>query len=117
MLRSPFATFFLPANFLFAANLFYFLSSQQNECNAYTYEIMTAIGEIDLATDKLPQWAAPRHVDKTLMTLTDETYIHYEPLGVILIIGAWNYPFGLIVTPLIGAIAAGMLLRSLPAVF
>ncbi|XP_066491148.1 aldehyde dehydrogenase family 3 member A2 isoform X2 [Tiliqua scincoides] len=79
----------------------------KNECNAYTYEIMTALGEVALAIDKLPQWAAPQHVEKTLMTLTDETYIHYEPLGVVLIMGAWNYPFALVVTPLIGAIAAG----------
>ncbi|KAJ6657318.1 hypothetical protein lerEdw1_002685 [Lerista edwardsae] len=79
----------------------------KNEHNTYTYEIMSSLGEINLALDQLPQWAAPQHVDKTLMTLTDETYIHYEPLGVVLIMGAWNYPFALVVQPLIGAIAAG----------
>ncbi|XP_060703709.1 aldehyde dehydrogenase family 3 member A2-like isoform X2 [Hemiscyllium ocellatum] len=41
------------------------------------------------------------------MTLMDTVYIHREPLGVVLIIGAWNYPLALIVQPLIGAIAAG----------
>ena len=36
-----------------------------------------------------------------------DKYIHYEPYGVCLIIGAWNYPFLLTISPLIGAIAAG----------
>jgi aldehyde dehydrogenase (NAD+) len=35
-----------------------------------------------------------------------------EPLGVVLIIGAWNYPFSLILRPLVGAIAAGNGLNS-----
>uniref|UniRef100_A0A8B9PZY5 Aldehyde dehydrogenase family 3 member A2 n=1 Tax=Apteryx owenii TaxID=8824 RepID=A0A8B9PZY5_APTOW len=42
-----------------------------------------------------------------LLTLRDEAYICTEPLGVVLIIGAWNYPFVLVMQPLIGAIAAG----------
>ncbi|KAJ7308815.1 hypothetical protein JRQ81_008083 [Phrynocephalus forsythii] len=41
------------------------------------------------------------------MTLGDEVYIQREPFGVVLIIGAWNYPFSLIIHPLVGAIAAG----------
>ncbi|KAM6338103.1 LOW QUALITY PROTEIN: aldehyde dehydrogenase family 3 member A2-like [Alca torda] len=43
--------------------------------------------------DKLPSWAAPQPVKKNLMTLRDEAYTYPEPLGVVLIIGAWNYPF------------------------
>ncbi|XP_053130697.1 aldehyde dehydrogenase family 3 member A2 isoform X2 [Hemicordylus capensis] len=79
----------------------------KNSLNTFSYEIMSVLGEIALMVDKLPEWAAPQHVEKTIMTLTDETYIHHEPLGVVLIIGAWNYPFILIMQPLIGAIAAG----------
>ncbi|MGH0164889.1 UNVERIFIED_CONTAM: hypothetical protein FKN15_047968 [Acipenser sinensis] len=37
----------------------------------------------------------------------DECFIRKEPLGVVLIIGAWNYPVQLVLVPLIGAIAAG----------
>lgn len=37
----------------------------------------------------------------------DSAYIRYEPLGLALIIGAWNYPVQLILLPLLGAIAAG----------
>lgn len=37
----------------------------------------------------------------------DDCFVRSEPLGVVLIIGAWNYPLHLILLPLIGAIAAG----------
>ncbi|XP_075575532.1 aldehyde dehydrogenase family 3 member A2-like isoform X2 [Pelecanus crispus] len=75
--------------------------------NAYSHEIMGVLRELALAMEKLPSWAAPQHVKKNLLTLRDEAYICPEPLGVVLVIGAWNYPFVLIMQPLIGAIAAG----------
>lgn len=37
----------------------------------------------------------------------DEVYVRPEPLGVVLIIGAWNYPLAVTLQPLVGAIAAG----------
>uniref|UniRef100_A0A4W5KAI1 Aldehyde dehydrogenase n=1 Tax=Hucho hucho TaxID=62062 RepID=A0A4W5KAI1_9TELE len=70
-------------------------------------ELIGLENEISLAVGKLSQWAAPRHVEKNIMTLTDQVYILPEPLGVVLIIGAWNYPWALTLQPLIGAIAAG----------
>ncbi|KAM6049201.1 aldehyde dehydrogenase family 3 member A2 isoform 1-T4 [Chlamydotis macqueenii] len=75
--------------------------------NAYSHEILGVLGELALAMDKLPSWAAPQPVKKNLLTMRDEAYICLEPLGVVLIIGAWNYPFVLVMQPLIGAIAAG----------
>ncbi|XP_010293882.1 PREDICTED: fatty aldehyde dehydrogenase-like, partial [Phaethon lepturus] len=75
--------------------------------NAYSHEILGVLGELALAMDKLPSWAAPQPVKKNLLTMRDEAYICPEPLGVVLIIGAWNYPFVLVMQPLIGAIAAG----------
>ncbi|XP_072209695.1 aldehyde dehydrogenase family 3 member A2 isoform X1 [Excalfactoria chinensis] len=75
--------------------------------NAYSHEIMGVLGELALAMEKLPSWAAPRPVKKNFLTLRDEAYIKPEPLGVVLVIGAWNYPFVLVMQPLIGAIAAG----------
>ena len=41
------------------------------------------------------------------MTLLDRTELHYEPLGVVLVMGAWNYPIQLCLGPVGGAIAAG----------
>ena len=45
------------------------------------------------------------------MTMMDEIYTKSEPLGVVLIMGAWNYPVQLTLTPVVGAIAAGMSLK------
>lgn len=81
--------------------------SLQSGHNAYSHEILGVLGELALAMDKLPSWAAPQPVKKNLLTMRDEAYIYSEPLGVVLIMGAWNYPFVLIMQPLVGAIAAG----------
>ena len=35
-----------------------------------------------------------------VVTLLDDTLIHYDPLGVVLIMGAWNYPLMLSLGPL-----------------
>ncbi|XP_034034030.1 aldehyde dehydrogenase family 3 member A2b [Thalassophryne amazonica] len=71
------------------------------------YEVMGLEGEINLVIKKLKDWAAPRPVEKNLLTLSDTVYIQPQPLGVVLIIGAWNYPWAVTIHPLIGAIAAG----------
>ncbi|XP_052660627.1 aldehyde dehydrogenase family 3 member A2-like [Harpia harpyja] len=83
--------------------------------NAYGHEILGVLGELALAMDKLPSWAAPRPVKKNLLMMRDEAYICLEPLGVVLIIGAWNYPFVLIMQPLVGAIAAGNAVVAKPS--
>ncbi|XP_060929347.1 aldehyde dehydrogenase family 3 member A2-like [Limanda limanda] len=71
------------------------------------FETLGLEGDIKLAIEKLAEWAAPRPVEKNLLTLLDEVYIQPEPLGVVLIIGAWNYPWAITLQPLVGAIAAG----------
>ncbi|KAM4628395.1 aldehyde dehydrogenase, dimeric NADP-preferring-like [Polymixia lowei] len=70
-------------------------------------ELISLENEITLAIAKLAEWAAPRPVEKNLLTISDEVYIQPEPLGVVLIIGAWNYPWAVTLIPLVGAIAAG----------
>lgn len=42
-----------------------------------------------------------------LAFLFDSVEIRNDPYGVVLIIGAWNYPVQLSLSPMIGAIAAG----------
>lgn len=71
------------------------------------YETLGLEEEIALAVRKLKEWAAPRPVEKNLLTVSDTVYVQAEPLGVVLIIGAWNYPWAITLQPLIGAIAAG----------
>lgn len=70
-------------------------------------EIATLYEEIDYTIANLKTWMQPQtvHTPETLQPGSSE--IHYKPLGVVLIIGPWNYPFQLVMAPLIGAIAAG----------
>lgn len=46
-------------------------------------------------------------VPKNLILLFDNAFIQNEPFGLVLIIGTWNYPLMVTLSPLIGAIAAG----------
>lgn len=65
------------------------------------------LSEIRYFLKNLDDLAAPRKTGTNLLNLPGKSYILYEPLGVVLIIAPWNYPFQLSLIPLIGAIAAG----------
>uniref|UniRef100_A0A1A8L6E9 Aldehyde dehydrogenase n=3 Tax=Nothobranchius TaxID=28779 RepID=A0A1A8L6E9_9TELE len=79
----------------------------KSELGSELYELLVLEAELKLAISRLAEWAAPRPVEKNLLTLTAEVYVKPEPLGVVLIIGTWNYPWPLTLLPLVGAIAAG----------
>ncbi|XP_030259150.1 aldehyde dehydrogenase family 3 member A2-like isoform X2 [Sparus aurata] len=79
----------------------------KSEHGTELFETLGLEGDIKLAVEKLAEWAAPRPVEKNLLTISDEVYVQPEPLGVVLIIGAWNYPWAVTLQPLVGAIAAG----------
>ncbi|MFM7546318.1 MAG: aldehyde dehydrogenase [Synechococcales cyanobacterium] len=70
------------------------------------FEIAT-ITEINGAIRQVTQWAKPQRVKSSIDQFPSTAWIQPEPLGVVLIIGPWNYPFQLIMSPLVGAIAAG----------
>ena len=63
--------------------------------------------DIDFALKYLKSWVKPKKVKLPLIQMPGSARIYPEPLGVALIIGPWNYPFSLLISPLIGAIAAG----------
>lgn len=63
--------------------------------------------EIDYALKHINNWTKPRKAAVPLDLFPYSAKICPEPLGVVLIIGPWNYPFQLIISPLVGAIAAG----------
>ncbi|MBC7515990.1 MAG: aldehyde dehydrogenase family protein, partial [Alkalinema sp. FL-bin-369] len=70
------------------------------------FEIAT-LGEVKLAIKQLKTWIKPRKVSTTVDLFPASAWVEPEPLGVALIIGPWNYPFQLTISPLVGAIAAG----------
>ena len=74
---------------------------------AFTSEAGIALSELRITRKKLASWMKPERVRTSKIAMPGRSYIYREPLGVTLIIGAWNYPLHLVLVPLIGAIAAG----------
>ncbi len=77
------------------------------EYEAYASEIAFLYQEIDHAVRYLKRWMKPRRAKTPLVFAPASSSVLPEPYGITLIIGPWNYPFQLIIAPLIGAIAAG----------
>ncbi|CAI9291487.1 unnamed protein product [Lactuca saligna] len=77
------------------------------EMEAFIHEIALIKNSCKVALKKLKEWMKPEKVKTTLSTFPSSAEIVPEPLGVVLVISAWNYPFLLSVDPVIGAIAAG----------
>lgn len=78
-------------------------SSQES----YSTEIGIVLLELSLFIKKLKKWMKPKRVKSSLIAFPSRSFVYPEPFGKVLIIGPWNYPFQLILMPLIGAIAAG----------
>ncbi|PRR82706.1 Aldehyde dehydrogenase [Clostridium vincentii] len=79
----------------------------KSDFEGYITEIGILYEEINLAMKKLKKWAKRERVKTSIMYFPAKSYIYKEPYGVVLIIGPFNYPFQLVVSPLIGAIAGG----------
>ena len=72
---------------------------------AYAADIAQAPGEAKLALKNLAKWTKPENIGRVPML--GRSVLMRDPLGVVLIIAPWNYPVGLLLSPLVGAIAAG----------
>jgi acyl-CoA reductase-like NAD-dependent aldehyde dehydrogenase len=72
-----------------------------------SYFELAVLKDISHAVKNLPQWLKPKKVPTGIELFPSRAQVQPEPLGVVLIIGPWNYPFSLLISPLIGAIAAG----------
>jgi len=57
--------------------------------------------------NNLDEWVKPEYKPKTLLTLLSDAYVIKEPFGVCLVIASWNYPFALLLVPLMAAMSAG----------
>ena len=91
------------------------LKKNKEEC--WVTELGFTIAEINYALKKLQQWMRPKRVSTNLLNFPSSSQILYEPLGVVLIIGPWNYPLQLLLAPLVGAIAAGNCAMLKPSEF
>jgi aldehyde dehydrogenase (NAD+) len=82
---------------------------------AFIGDIGVVIEEIKFTIKNLKSWMEENHVHTPITLQPSKSKIVYEPKGVVVIFGPWNYPFNLVMTPLIGALAAGNCAMIKPA--
>ncbi len=75
--------------------------------DAWATEVGFFLSELNYTIKHLQEWMEPKSVATNLVNMPSTSYTIQEPLGVVCIIAPWNYPFQLLFTPLIGAIAGG----------
>ena len=81
------------------------LKKSPEEC--WVTETGFLLSEVRAILKHLKGWMEPETVSTNLLNLPSKSFVMQEPLGVVLIISPWNYPFQLLMTPLAGAMAAG----------
>ncbi len=70
-------------------------------------EISYVAGDAAYCRTNLRRWVRPESISTPMVAMPGKSWIQPEPLGVVLIIGAWNYPLQLTMAGAAAAIAAG----------
>lgn len=84
-----------------------FLDLRKSEFEAYATEIGIVLDSISYMAKNLEEWVKPETAKTPIHLQMGKSFIVREPYGVTLIIGPFNYPFQLVMEPLIGAIIGG----------
>ncbi len=92
-----------------------FLDLNKSSTESFTSEIMYALIEIKALLRNIKKWSRPVKVKTPILNKPGKSFYIYEPYGTALIISPWNYPFGLLITPLAGAIASGNCIIGKPS--
>lgn len=79
----------------------------KGKVEGYASEIGIILKSISMFLKELKNYSKPESMNTPMLQFPAKSYVVREPLGTVLIIGPFNYPFQLIMEPLIGAIAAG----------
>jgi aldehyde dehydrogenase (NAD+) len=85
--------------------------------DAWATEVGFFLSELNHTIEHLKSWMQPNSVATNLVNQPSTSFTVQEPLGVVCIIAPWNYPFQLLFTPLIGAIAGGNCVVLKPSEF
>lgn len=83
------------------------LDLNKSEFEAYATEIGIVYDSISYMVKNIEGWMVPETVKTPIQFQPGKSFIVREPYGVVLIIGPFNYPFQLVMEPLIGAIIGG----------
>ncbi|ABX81924.1 aldehyde dehydrogenase [Acholeplasma laidlawii] len=94
-----------------------FKDLHKSRFEAYSTEVGYVLKSLTHTIKGLKKWMKPKKVKTPYYLSATSSYITYDALGTILIIGPYNYPFQLIIEPLIGAIAAGNTVMIKPSEF
>lgn len=78
-----------------------------DEDQATLLQIASVFGEVDVVLDGLSKWSAPRAVWTPALLQPARSFVQSQPKGVVLVLGAWNYPFNVTLGPVATALAAG----------
>jgi aldehyde dehydrogenase (NAD+) len=79
----------------------------KSKFDTFTTEISFILNDINYYLKNLKSLSKPKKVRTNLVNQIGKSKIHSEPLGNILVIGAWNYPYQLSISPVVAALAAG----------
>ena len=93
------------------------LDLSKSKQESFITETGLVIKEIDIHLKYLRRWAKPKRVKTPSYLLPASSRLLHEPRGTVLIIAPWNYPFQLLMTPLVGAISAGNTAMLKPSEF
>jgi len=83
------------------------LDLRKSEFEAYSNEVGIVLDSISYLVKNIDEWAKPVHVKTPIHFQPAKSFIVRDPYGVVLVIGPFNYPFQLVMEPLIGAIIGG----------
>jgi aldehyde dehydrogenase (NAD+) len=82
---------------------------------AWLTEVFPSIEEIDHTIRHLNSWMGDKRAKGAFILPLAKSYLRYEPKGRVLIMSPWNYPFQLMIAPLVSAIAAGNVVIAKPS--
>jgi aldehyde dehydrogenase (NAD+) len=80
---------------------------RRNRTDADLTDVKYLVADADHALSHLRRWMEPQTVSTPLVLKPANTRVRFDPLGVGLIIGTWNYPVMLTMSPLVAAISGG----------
>lgn len=79
----------------------------KSKFDTFTTEISFVLKDIDFFIKNLKRLAKPKSVKTNLVNQLGSSKVYSEPFGATLVIGAWNYPYQLSLSPMVSALAAG----------
>lgn len=85
------------------------LKQDLNKCQfeAYVSEFEYVLKDINLFLKNIKKWSKPRSLPTPVLAQPGSSKLMPEPYGVVLIMGAWNYPLQLVLSPMVAALGAG----------